>query len=301
MSKAITGPRIVNQLQKILGSTRIIWIDKYLGLRAWGLILYGILPSNLAFIGMLDVELPDTSKLSPILILMASVIPLIFVFSLVSYQNKKWYLTEEKIYSRSFTITFLIVLFSTLIIGISGVIQNKYFLCIPAWDFRINKASAECFLSAISCLVISSSIFILALTQNADFPLLPSVSFAESIDEINRNIRDIQNHEIWKNYVVFDPFLIDLIIAAETKINNIIVSKGNSLAKIVLTNVYEDLGYLNKTLERIWRCKSEESQRDLWEIYFGDFEKLTEYQKKIRKKYIVFDSLQEIINLDLGD
>ncbi len=111
MSKMINDPWLLIQLQKIIGPDGVIWIDEFIGLRGWGLILYGVLPSNLAFLGILDTKLPDIDKFSVILILGASITPLFFIFILISNQNKKWYLTKDRFGIRSLTITFLIVFY----------------------------------------------------------------------------------------------------------------------------------------------------------------------------------------------
>jgi len=301
MSENIRYYWLVKFLIKQLGSDRVIRIDEFLGLRGWGLVLYGVLPANLAFFGILNTKLPNLDKISVIFVLGASIIPLFFIFMLISNQNKKWYLTKDKYGIRSLSITFLIFFLSTLIIGISGIIQGKYFLCLSLNSETIGT-SLECLFSAISSLVISSSFFIIALTKNENYPLLPSISFTKSMRKIERNYRKIKSEEVWSKFTPIDDSFIKMVKDTENEINNIIISKGNSLAKISLEEKCKDLRKLEETLEMIQNDINEDLKKIHWDIYFDFSKKLKETKSTIRENNVAcFNSLKKIKELELGD
>lgn len=301
MSEKIKGPWLLIKSQKLMGSNIIIRVDELLGLRGWGLIFYGVLPSNLALLGILDTKLPDIDQISIILILVASIIPLFFIFGLIRSQNKNWYITKDRFNIRSLTITFLIIILSTLIVEISGVIHKKYVLCMP-WDIETLNSSAECFLLAISSLVLSSSIFILALTQKTNFPLLPPVSFAESICKIEKNLRVIKDDEIWYNFKDVDDFLVNLVEDTKNELYDVSISNGNNLAKISLNQNYEDLINLEKVLKIIQIDRGEKSKKIHWEIYFCHSKDLSpdRYVQRSEEEK-AFNSLERLRDLELGD
>jgi hypothetical protein len=300
MSKMTIDPWFLNQLQRIIGWNGVVWIDEFIGLRGWGLILYGVLPSNLAFLGILDTKLPDVDKFSIIFILGASIIPIFFIFVLISDQNKKWYLTKDRFGIRSLTITFLIIFLSTLIFEISGIIHKKYFLCLP-WNLETFTASAECFFSAISSLVISSSLFVIALTRKTDFPMLPSVSFVKSMGRIERNIRKIKSEDIWEKYTTIDDSLIKLVEDTEKEVYNIIISKGNNLAKRSLERNFIDLKNLEIVLKKIGENRGEGSKKIDWKIYFGNTNLNDDQHRRRYNEENVFNSLERLRNLELED
>jgi hypothetical protein len=300
MSEKIKGSCLLTKPQKLIGSN-IIRVDELLGLRGWGLIFYGVLPSNLALLGILDTKLPDIDKISIILILVASIIPLFFIFVLIRSQNKNWYITKDRFNIRSLTITFLIIILSTLIVEISGVIHKKYVLCMP-WDIETLNSSAECFLLAISSLVLSSSIFILVLTQKTNFPLLPPISFVESMCKIEKNLRMIKDDEIWYNFKDVDDSLANLVEETKNELYDVIISNGNNLAKMSLKQNYEDLINLANVLKKIQIDRGKKSKKIHWEIYFCHSQYLSpdRYIRRSEEEE-AFNSLERLRNLELGD
>lgn len=301
MSKEIKCPWLLIKSQKLMGSNIIIRADEFLGLRGWGLIFYGVLPSNLALLGILDANLPDVDKNSIIFILIASIIPLLFIFLLIRNQIKNWYITKDRFNIRSLTITFLIIILSTLVVEISGIIHKKYVLCMP-WNIENLNSSAECFLLAISSLVISSSIFILALTQKTDFPLLPPISFMESMCKLEKNIRIIKNDEIWYSFRDVDDSFVNLVEDTKKELYDVIISKENCLAKISLNQNYEDLINLEKILKKIREDRGYKSKKIDWETYFCNSKDLTrgQYLRRSREEK-AFNSLERLKNMELGD
>lgn len=75
-------------------------VDLYVGLRSWGLILYGALPASLAMLGFLDVKIGKVDDLFPFL-LPASALPVLLTFLLIRARQKEWYLTTDHLNLRS--------------------------------------------------------------------------------------------------------------------------------------------------------------------------------------------------------
>src|SRR5438552_16300139 len=104
----------LSKVNKII-DPRLELLDQLLGLRSWGLILYGALPASLSLLGILDVKVGSLDKLLPILLV--SLLPLSLTFLLIRARQRDWYLTTDYLNLRSSITTFLIVVSATLISG----------------------------------------------------------------------------------------------------------------------------------------------------------------------------------------
>jgi len=79
-----------------------IVLDQIFGLRAFGLIFYGSLPSYLALVGVLKIDIETLDNLpSRILIAAISTIPIVFTFTLVK-PTQRWYVTRDLLTSEVF-------------------------------------------------------------------------------------------------------------------------------------------------------------------------------------------------------
>lgn len=287
-------------LRKLTESDFLIWIDELLGLRGWGLILYGVLPSNLAVFS-LDAKLPDLNKFPINFIILASITPLFFIFAMITNQVRRWYITKDRFGVRSLSITFLIMLISGLIIEISGVLNNKFLLNAPR-NNDIFLASEEFFLVFSGLVLSTSSLFFISLMYKNDFPFLPSPSFEKSMDIIEGNLRKILHERIWVEYSDIDDSLIELVTATIEEIDRVIWSNGNRFAKLSLKYYCKDLRNLKKILEKIKENRSEGSKKYDWIIYFDIYGNLTndQYLRRVDGKE-AFDSLYRLRNIELGE
>lgn len=296
----------LNLLEKLTGTDSLVFndnlvlLDHLLGLRTWGLILYGILPSNLALLGVLNVNIISFHELSIFTISAVSILPIIFLAMLVQDQNKKCYLYSDFIFFRSAIITFLILCLSTSIIGLSGVLNNKYNIGVPQ-NFADFTAIIECFLSAVSSLVISSSFFILAITRKSDLPGLPSISFIELIGKLDREMRELIRFKDWNYYTDYENHYIEKIDEIEKTISEINNLKGNNLAKKSITELLKDILNLRECLKAIG--SGPDTKRKIsWEIYFDVSCALSSEETDIREKNRdKFNSIQKLRNLKIGE
>ena len=141
-------------------SKLITILDQIFGLRAFGLIFYGSLPSYLALVGVLKIDIENLNNLpSRSLIIAISAIPIALTFTLVKIQQKRWYITTDLLNTRSFITTILIFSMTYLISLISGMIRRGYDLEILKTLDQISysRLTTEAFLVSIVSLVICST------------------------------------------------------------------------------------------------------------------------------------------------
>lgn len=300
LSKSKT--KLLDTLEDVIGTNNLIKLDNYLGLRGWGILLYGILPSNLVFLKTFDLNMSDRNDLLIVSILVASLLPIIIIFMLVKKEIRKWYLTPDSLNCRSATITILIVTVSTSIIGCSGIVQGKYVFSMPEKIADLN-AIAECFFLAILTMLISSSLFTLAFIRKTDLPGLPSLEYENSIETVNNNIRKIKSTEILEQFIIFENSLIYLVEETEKALDNIISSKGNTIAKKSLKTTHEDVSNLLKALKEIKnRSGNQKLEEKVWKRYFDASSELTDEEKIRRERKIaIFKSVQRLKSLEIGD
>ena len=81
-------------------ASRVLVIaDQIFGLRAWGLILYGVLPSNLALLGLVKVDSSFQDKI--LHLLPALLLPVLVSYLLIRTRHQEWYLTRSLLAVRS--------------------------------------------------------------------------------------------------------------------------------------------------------------------------------------------------------
>src|SRR5262252_5985692 len=146
-------------------SDALVKADLVFGLRGWGLVLYGVLPANLALLGMLEIKLSNLANLLPFIVPVVF-LPLATTFLLIRSRHKDWYLTTRLLNIRSLIVTGIIVLLATLISGVSGIIHGRYALSWAMLGSRQHLTTiAESFLLAVGSLVLTSTLFLTILTR----------------------------------------------------------------------------------------------------------------------------------------
>ncbi|UCE07267.1 MAG: hypothetical protein JSW07_04325 [bacterium] len=273
-------------------SKYLILSDKILGLRAWGLILYGALPSNLALLGAIKVELKidNISNLLPLFI-PASMLPLFITFLLIRSRHKDWYLTKNYLNLRSMISTFIILMLATLICYISLTIRNE-----PGQE--IYQVISRAFLLAIISLVVSSTFFMAILTKEVNLPGIPSKDFVELTTTMRNNLRKIKNNDIWKAYVsLANNNLINLAEKIKDDVEKASIQAENYFIKKSLEPMAKDINNLIEILGEI-----NEGGIQRWKIYFADSEMLSVPDKQFRESQKEkFFSVERIKGLKLGD
>ncbi len=277
-------------------SNNIIFLDKIFGIRAFGLIFYGVLPSILFLIGVLEVKIYNINEYAQFFIIMPIILITIFIFSLIKNRLKGFYLTTDFLNIRSFMITVITLLISTVIFGLSGALQGKYVIVIPHnWNesmgFLKSEPNFEPFLLAVASLLIASTLFFTVVTKEVNLPALPPVKFVKLITEVQDNMKLMKNHHIWKGYVSLeDDKLVDLTKKIEDLLSQAINIKISFNLQKSLKQVHEDTINLIKVLKDIRSRSNDLSKEYTWRIYFGNQESLSSDQKKRR------ESMSEIIN-----
>lgn len=285
-------------------SNYLISLDKIFGLRAWGLILYGALPSNLALLGALEVKIGQINAILPFFFIPASILPIFLTFMLIRDRHREWYLTTDFHNLRSAITTIIILILATLIIGISGIIHNRYSIVIPkSWNYNEWTAIAESFLLAVVSLVISTTFFVAALTKEVKLPGLPSADFVKLMTSLRNNLRKLRSSDIWKECIHLDDNkLIDLAKTIKQDLDQATTSTGNYLAKESLKPIYEDMTNLINVLEENRGSSNNPSKLIQWKIYFADFQALSDDQKTRRSSNKEkFASIERLKRLKLGD
>jgi uncharacterized membrane protein len=237
-------------------------LDKYLGLRVWGLIIYGVLPSNLAFLGVIDVQIGDTN---PLLLLPAGTPLLALLFMLLKTRLRETYLTLDGLVTRSFVQMILIVVVATLICFASQVPKP-----IP-----IQQKWASALLLAIVSLVASSSLFMTAMIKKARLPGLPDPGFVEKINEAKRELILLSRSRVFTGY---DPArdqedVINSIAHARNisdLLNQASSFPGHRLAAAAHAGITANLTQVVEALERVRDGASDALKREHRDIFFGD-------------------------------
>jgi len=283
-------------------------LDKIFGIRAFGLIFYGVLPSILFLIGVLEVKIYQINESAQFFIIIPIILITIFIFSLIRNRLKGFYLTTDFLNCRSFMITVITLLISTVIFEISGVLQGKYVFIIPnnlneSVDLLKYGPNFEPFLLAIASLLIASTLFFTVVTKEVNLPALPSVKFVKLIIEVQDNMKLLKSNSIW---IKFDSMeydkLIDLANKIEDSLSQAINIKIGFNFQKSLEQVHKDTINLIKALNDIRSRSNERSKKYCWEIYFGNQELLSPDQEKRRENIDeIINSIERLKVLKLGE
>lgn len=279
-------------------------LDNIFGFRGWGLILYGALPSNLALLGVSEVKIEKINEFSPFFFILASILPIFLIFMLIRERHREWYLTKDLLTIRSGLVTFFILLLSSLISGISGIIHNRYIIGLPqSLNWNEWTAITESFLMAAVSLVISSALFMTTLTNESNLPGLPTIEFVNFMKELQKDMRHMMRNEIWEKYVnLNDEKFISSVYKIKQNLNQARNYTGNQLAKESLEPIEEDINNLFNVLNEIKGKGSEDSSKIIWGIYFAELNVISHNQRNQRlKNEKKFNSIERLKRLNLGD
>jgi hypothetical protein len=286
-------------------------LDQVLGLRSWGLILYGALPACLSLLGFIEIKVGIIDR--PILILLVSSLPLFVTFLLVRAREREWYFTDNYLNVRSAVTTLLIVLCSTGISGAAGLIRHKYdFSPTNLLDQAHMSALTECFLFGVASLVISSTLFATILTKGADLPGLPSSAFVSAVGKIRQQLIALQTSPFWEE----DDFRKSIGILNDLNTDGVAIMEdltvalsqpGHRFAKksLRLRSLESDLMVFNQSVTWIKDGEIPATILYRWRVYLVDFVGLEgdelENLKTDRDRHKTsYEVLQRIRGLRLG-
>jgi len=289
-------------------SNNIIFLDKFFGIRAFGLIFYGVLPSILFLIGVLEVKIYNIIESAQFFIIIPIILITIFIFSLIRNRLKGFYLTTDFLNIRSFMITVITLLISTVIFGLSGVLQGKYVFVIPnnlneGIDLLKSGPNFDPFLLAIASLLIASTLFFTVVTKEVNLPALPPVKFVKLVIEVQDNMKLLKNDPIWKEYVSMeDDKLIKLANKIEYLLSQAINIKISFNFQKSLKPVHDDIVNFINALESVKHNANEQLKKKTWEIYFANIISLSPDQKMRRERNNeICNSINRIKGLKLED
>jgi len=244
--------------------------DHYLGVRGWGLIFYGTLPASLFALGFIKLEtikLQRTEIWLPILCI--SAVPVGILFVLVQQRLSAWYLFREGVWSRSFIITALILLFSTAISLMAGIVSGKYVSI--SWDDWVGLVTQlrwqpylESFLIAIMSLVGSSTLFLTSVKDSGGLPGLPSADVVKDLQALREALRTICTDSIWQNADgVTINHLAEEIETSLTKLASLVQNIPTIVNhKNLYRSLSSDLSQLGEAILEVGTVPSN------WEYYF---------------------------------
>lgn len=189
--------RLVNKRNMAFLRNALVAIDGFVGLRAWGLILYGALPATFSLLGAKDIKI-DVGDTNVFYALIASPLPLIILYLLIRTKCRDWYLSERHLFWRSLITTIMILVASTSICAITGVIKGHfYFTGFFSLDY-INLVKP--FLLAIVSLVLSSVLFMGILTKGSQLPLMPRKELVGKLYDFKKFKREFGSSSIWNEH-----------------------------------------------------------------------------------------------------
>ena len=282
-------------------SDAVVTIDEVVGLRSWGLIIYGILPANLAFLGPLTAKIESDNPAW----LLTSLVPIVLIFMLIRARQQVWYLTNRYLNTRSGIITLMIVILSTVVCGASLVLKEPNALQFGQnFEWIIfQKFATKAFLLAVASFVVSSTLFMASMTKTVDLPGLPSSQCVVVLDNIRIALRAIQSSSIWQESPSASE-LTKLKSTAEEMAKRLETAQtftGNILAKRSILPMNMQVRSLIDKVDDLMQAGSEAAKNTTWKIYFAPETSLTDAEQSDRKRNLnEFLNIRELARLPLG-
>ena len=280
-------------------------LDLIFGIRAWGLILYGTLPANLALLGTLEVKLGKVDDLKYFLI-PVSFLPVLVTFLLIRNRYKEWYLTTDLLKTRSAITTLIIVLCASLISGASGVLHNKYVLTLDFWNNAGLTGIAEAYLFGVSSLVITSTLFMTVLSKSTDLPGLPTSKFVELLGKIRSGLRQVQVSPLWdwseyQGNNEITAALLTKLATVRTSYEELNSYTDNNLAKKSLKVINQNVLVFERVLNDVDDKMSKALKEQWWKVAFAPHALLSGDEMVERERLNHdYEAVQALRSLRLG-
>ncbi|PRQ03372.1 hypothetical protein ENSA5_16800 [Enhygromyxa salina] len=176
--------------------------DYTLGLRAWGLVLYGSMPASLAALGvgkLNPMNVPSPEPIVWVAAVMVASIPVLVTMLLIQQRLNSWYLACDHMILRSFNVTFVVFMAAGLLTGAAQVFTDG-----PP-DDEFVRAIVNALLVGALTLSVSSALFLAAIKSDSGLPLLPAQSFTRDLDEARDAFYTIGRSGYWRR----DPAALD--------------------------------------------------------------------------------------------
>lgn len=220
-----------------LESNRWLKIDYLFGLRAWGPVLYGILPASLAALGLLQVQ-AVAAKFEgdnwPFIFL--AVVPLVVLYLIVRQRLRAWYLLDRMLWIRTSTIAFSTLALCSAISWAGGRGATDA-VSSPWW-----AQSFEAVLLGLAVLVVPSALFMTVIKESGGPPGLPSKDFVTNLGTLRNSLAVIWRDDIWRQEVSASAtFQNDLLVAQANAGRLSLVSPKGSAQQRFFDDLSQDL------------------------------------------------------------
>lgn len=253
-------PVPVKLAKSYLPRDRGLVADYGLGLRAWGLVLYGSMPASLAALGVGKLQQLELASSEPLVQAAAVVvvsIPLVVVLLLIQQRLDAWYLGRDLRILRGFSVTLVVFLAAGVLTGAAQVFTDGR----PAPE-QMLLAVANAFLVGALTLSVSSALFMIAIKSDSGLPLLPSAAFTKDLAQLRTVFYAIRRSGFWnKDDRALDELGKHIASARET-LDSLVRGAGAGKASLRLyARLIEDLDSLDYA-----RTQAEEAS-----VRFSDF------------------------------
>jgi hypothetical protein len=256
----------------------ILTLDHLLGLRAFGLVVYGALPASLGALGAF--KPPDQTTLGGKIglaalpyIFIVALIPVVLTYFLVRQRLANWYLLRDYLSIRATAITVAIIAISCFVCAANGLLVGT-FKRVPInrwWALPFHDKAwpiGVCLLLSFAYLVGSSTLFLTVVKEDGNLPLLPNKTEVDNVASLRGKLRDIAHSEI--QVTKFEQAqlrqlgttLTELIAAA----SNVIIDLQKGFVGIGRERFYADL---SAQLSDLNSAATDAAQSALtWEYYW---------------------------------
>lgn len=285
----------------------LCFLDRLFGFRAWGIYLYGILPANLALIGVLEVKNVKVGESTWPVLICVSIIPLLIVFLFIRNKHREWYLYTRLSNVRSILTTIIVLAAACCICGCAGIIKDKY-----EWGFPENEnlrnweawsAMVESFLMGLASLVLTSTFFMAMLVKDMNIPGVPPKEVTEMIRNLRMGLMEMMNVRIWeKGDLKKHGEVLDIIERVKVSCRAIMNTQGNYFVKKAVEVLENDVDQYKRLVQKFKDGGNDAWREWLWRVCFGQEANLSGEEKVRRaKEEQKLASLNRIRSLRLGN
>lgn len=270
-----------------LRSNLRLTLDYVIGFRAWGLILYGALPSSLAALDILRVPEVDTQSGGQVLAtVLMMLIPLVVLWLLVRQRLSSWYLMSDFAFTRILSVTLGISAISIAISVSAGLSDGTYaFPWSDEWSLAKSSEQwswlLDASLSSTMALIVTSALFITAIKEGGGLPGLPSAQAVAKLVELKNSLTAVQASSN-SSTPIKDRFYSELENADQAAKWLYDHSKGLPGQRALFELLREDLTGVKEALEQVDR------DRNKWDdIFSTEFENSRNHAEKAFRDNVV--------------
>jgi hypothetical protein len=276
-----------------LADSRALRWDHLLGLRGWGLILYGALPASLTALGLVRVE-PVSLRaelMAPAVLLAA--IPVALTYLLVRQRLSSWYVLRWGLGRRTLFVTLATLVMSCLISGAAGLLKGRYrWADASVWMERPQELwmpVVESTLTGAVLLVGSTTLFLTAVKESGGLPALPSQEAVTTLASLRTKLAALREAKVWAAAVAGDDLAaVNTDITDAIKSSRQLIACSAAFQRALFTALIADL----EGLQRAAELTSKAAPR--WLQFFGNGGGALNQQEQVTRGAV--DRLRELLS-----